>query len=107
MLYSKNIKCRRFRPLQDWVILERLPDKKAGAVFIPEKARLHMYGRCKVVAIGPGVVTSHGVRVPCDLKKGSIVGLQNFVDDSANYQFTLNGKKVFAVRERHLSVTVS
>ena len=105
MLYAHDIKCKRFTPLQDWVILERLPDDKDGDILIPEKARLHMYGKCKVTAVGPGCRTAHGVLVPCDLKVGDTVGLQRFVE--GEFTFVLNGKKVFCCRERHLNVTVS
>lgn len=92
MINTHDIK-GTLRPLQDWLILA--PEHKAekiGNILLPDNART--YGRCPVVAAGPD----------CELKVGQVVYLQKFVD--GEFKFTLNGRTVFAIRERHCSVII-
>ena len=100
MMHAHKIK-GNFRPLQDYVLLEPIPEPaEKGGILLPDSAR--KYRGCKVVAVGPGAVTTTGVRVPCELKVGETVWLQKFVE--GEMKFNLNGKDVFAIRERHLNV---
>lgn len=95
-----------FRPLQDWVVMKRVEEKEKmeGGLHIPKSSQMHEYGRCEVVAVGPGTRGLFGALKPTELKLGSIVLLQRFVDGAFN--FVLNGEKVFACREQHLNVTL-
>lgn len=110
MFYSHQI-MGKFRPLQDWVILKPLVKKGAprerGGILLPDK--VEDYGRCEVVAIGAGRLPYHdgvyGSRViPTELKVGEQVFIQRFVE--GEFRFQLNGETVFAIRERHLNVTI-
>lgn len=95
-----------FRPLQDWVVLKRVEEgeKIDKGILIPKSAEMHEYGRCMVVAVGPGTRGVFGHLKATELKLGDVVLLQRFVDGA--FKFTLNGHKVFAVREQHLNVTL-
>ncbi len=108
MFHAHEIK-GTIRPLQDWVILKPIKEavRKRGGIVLPE--RTEDYGRCEVVAVGPGYRTYRdGVYgtalIPTELKVGEFVFLQKFVE--GEMRFNLNGDKCFAVRERHLSLTV-
>lgn len=96
----------KFRPLQDWVILKRKKkaEEKIGGILLPESATSHEYGPCEVVAVGPGTRGIFGALKATELKPGSVVLLQKFVE--GDFKFTLNGEKVFACREQHLNVTL-
>ena len=76
-------------------------------MIVPESP--HDYGRCEVVAVGPGVRPCpggvfYGPLIPCDLKPGQHVYIQKFVE--GEFKFELNGQKVYLIRERHLNVTI-
>lgn len=104
MFHSHNVK-GTFRPLQDFVILRPVPEatiKEKGGIHLPSTA--HEYGRCEVMAVGPGVRTSIGVLVPCEIKVGEFVYIQKFVE--GEMAFHLNGQKVYAIRERHINVMI-
>lgn len=81
-----------FKPLQDWVVLRPVREKKKGDLFLPDV--MHEYGRCPVLAVGP----------LCELKVGQVVFIQRFVE--GEFKFELNGEKVYAIRERYLNVTI-
>lgn len=101
-----------FRPLHDWVVLRRLKDAKdnvRGGLLLPENVKLHEYGRCEVVSVGPGIRPCpggvfYGPLIPCELKPKQHVYIQKFVEGEV--KFELNGEEVFLVRERHLNVTI-
>ena len=81
-----------FKPLQDWVILRPIREKKKGSLYLPDA--VHEYGRCPVVAVGP----------LCSLKVGEVVYIQRFVD--GEFKFELNGEMVYGIREKHLNVVI-
>jgi co-chaperonin GroES (HSP10) len=103
MFHSHKIN-GQFRPLQDWVILKPVKEKERvrSGVVLPE--RVEDYGRCEVVAVGPGTRTSLGYLIPTELKVGQFVYIQKFVE--GEMKFTLNGALVYAIRERHLNCTI-
>ena len=111
MFHSHEITCKAFRPLQDWVILKPLPEKERvrGGVLLPDNVQ--DYIGHEIVAIGPGRLKYDGanalygdVLIPTELKVGEYVYLQKFCE--GEFQFVLNGEKVFAIRERHLNLTL-
>ena len=93
-----------FRPLQDWVILKPIkePERVRGGVLLPE--RVQDYGRCEVMAVGPGTRGPFGDLKATELKPGQFVYVQRFVDGEA--KFSLNGEAVYAIREKHLNCTI-
>lgn len=93
MFQSHNI-TGKFRPLQDWVILKPVREKQKGAIHLPDNMVTAEYGRCPVVAVGPR----------CQLKVGEVVFIQKFVE--GEFKFELNGEMVYAIRERHINVTI-
>lgn len=92
------------RPLQDYVLLKPVKEEEKirGGILLPQN--IMDYGRCEVVAVGRGVVTSMGVLVPNELKVGDFVYIQKFAD--GDLQFRLNGERVFCIRERHLNCAI-
>lgn len=103
MFHSLQIK-GTFRPLQDWVILKPIaePVRKRGGIVLPDNVK--DYGRCEVMAVGPGTRGPYGDLKATELKPGQFVYLQKFVDGECS--FVLNGERVFAMRERHANCTI-
>lgn len=69
-----------FRPLNDSVLVEPLKSTEGtrGGLVLPDAARANYHGlRARVVAVGPGVLTISGARVPIDLKEGDVVVLRS------------------------------
>jgi len=90
MFHSHIVICDNFRPLQDWVILA--PEKGeeiVEGIHVPDPAR--QFGRCPVVAVGPD----------CTLTTKDAVWIQKFVE--GELKFSLNGRTVYAIRERHIN----
>lgn len=111
MFHAHQIK-GTLRPLQDWVILAPVkePVRKRGGIVLPD--RVEDYGRCRVVAVGPGFLPYDGKNgtyksalIRTELKPGQFVYIQKFVE--GEMKFVLNGENVYAIRERHLNVTIS
>lgn len=113
MFHAHNIE-GAFRPLQDWVILAPIKEdpknRKRGGILLPD--RVEDYGRCRVVAVGAGHQPYDGKNgsykpalIRTELKVGEFVYIQKFVE--GEMKFVLNGETVFAIRERHLNVTIS
>jgi len=93
MLNTQEVK-GGFAPVQDFLVLEpKLIDERVGGILLPDTARV--YGLCPVVAAGP----------QCELKKGDVVYIQKFVE--GELKFELNGKKVYAIRERRVNVAIA
>lgn len=107
MFHAHEIK-GEVRPLQDWVILAPVKEKERirNGVLLPD--RVEDYGRCRVVAVGPGFRPYrdgvYGPLFPSDLKPGMFVYVQKFVE--GEMRFVLNGEPVYCIRERHLNVTI-
>lgn len=65
------------RPLGDLVMVQEFESSKmAGGIHIPEKAQDGFWSRWKVLAVGPGRVTTAGERVPLQVNVGDLVCLQ-------------------------------
>ncbi len=62
---------KQIRPLQDRLLVKRLEEQKSkkGAIIIPDTAK-EKPQEGEVIAIGPGKVDEHGVRIPMDVKVG-------------------------------------
>lgn len=108
MFYSFKI-TGKFRPLQDWVILRPIKEKAKdrGGIELPDN--LAVYGRCEVMAVGPGRRPYrdgiYGPNIlPTELKPGQFVFIQKFVE--GEMKFNLNGQDVYALRERTLNLTI-
>lgn len=93
-----------FRPLQDWVVLRpiKVKERLVKGILLPDNVQ--DYGRCEVIAVGPGSVNALGVRVPCHLCPGKFVFIQKFVE--GELRFKVDGQECYAIRERHVNVTI-
>lgn len=93
----------RFTPLRGKVLLAPLPEKEVvrGGIVIPAveldtgESRQRSFHRCEVVAVGP----------ECELRPGQQVYIERFARGDSGI-FELNGRKVFAIHERHLNMTI-
>lgn len=93
MFHSHQIK-GRIVPVQDYLILRPVREKEIRkGILLPDN--VENYGHCPVVAAGP----------KCQLKKGDTVYIQKFVE--GELKFELNGKTVYAIRERHVNVAIN
>lgn len=59
------------KPMYDYVLVKRRTENKIGSVYTPETTVKQLTG--KVIAIGPGKITTKGERVPIDLQVGDSV----------------------------------
>lgn len=61
------------RPIRDMILLQPEPmPETQGLIFIPKTAKNQRY-RGRVLAVGPGRVTEHGIRVPVEVAPGDRV----------------------------------
>ncbi len=62
---------KKIRPLQDRILVKRLEEQesKKGGIIIPDTAK-EKPQEGEVIAIGPGKLDDHGMRVPMDVKVG-------------------------------------
>jgi chaperonin GroES len=62
---------KKFKPLQDRILVKRLELKetKKGGIIIPDTA-MEKPQEAEVIAVGPGKVTKDGARQPLSLKVG-------------------------------------
>lgn len=68
------------RPLNDSVVVEpiKTPEASIGGITLPDASRSKYHGlRAVVVAVGPGVLTLSGARVPIMLTPGEVVVLRH------------------------------
>jgi chaperonin GroES len=62
---------KKFKPLQDRILVKRLEEKEAkkGSIIIPDTAK-EKPQEGEVVAVGPGKVTEDGKRQPMEVEVG-------------------------------------
>ncbi len=62
---------KQIRPLQDRLLVKRLEEQesKKGGIIIPDTAK-EKPQEGEVIAVGPGKLDDHGMRVPMDVKVG-------------------------------------
>jgi chaperonin GroES len=62
---------KKFKPLQDRILVKRLEEKevKKGGIIIPDTAK-EKPQEAEVIAVGPGKVTDDGTRQPMGVKVG-------------------------------------
>ena len=65
---------RKFKPLQDRILVKRLEEKetKKGGIIIPDTAK-EKPQEGEVIAVGPGGRDENGKLIPIDLKPGNRV----------------------------------
>lgn len=93
----------RFKPLRDLVVIQPyIPTEKTlGGIIIPSRA-IPVANEGTVVAIGPGRVSSKGVRVPIEVPIGSHVRF-----DEGGMDIELDGYKLKILPEHLISGILS
>lgn len=88
------------RPLGDRVIVKRDKgdEKTAGGLYIPEAAQEQMC-RGEVIAVGPGRVTSQGVRVEPSVKRGDRVLFSRYAGQERGQRFDRSESDQIILRE--------
>lgn len=86
-----------FKPLHNYVLLERLEEeiKTAGGIIIPDNAR-EKPSRGRVIAVGDGAF-EHGVRVPMSVKADDVVLFAKWAA-TAN-EVKIDGKDYVLIKE--------
>lgn len=88
---------RKFNPLHDRVLVERIEvgdDKTEGGIIIPDAAK-EKAQTGKVIAVGPGKVTTEGKVVPPQVKTGDVVFF-------GKYSGTEAGGDLLVIREEEI-----
>jgi chaperonin GroES len=83
------------RPLRDCILVKLLEDaekKTAGGIYMPATAKEDRPQVGKVLAVGPGRVTSEGKVVPMEVKQGDHIFFGKFAGTDA-------GKDLMILRE--------
>lgn len=81
-----------FRPLNDSVVVEPCkPVDKLGGIMLSDNAKNYSGLRAVVLAVGPGLFTLTGTRLPIDVKEGDIVILRS------GGQLINEGKRVVSI----------
>lgn len=83
------------RPLRDCILVERVEDtdkKTKGGIYIPDVAKEDGPQIGKVLAVGPGRLTTEGKLVPMEVKEGDQIFFGKFAGTDA-------GKNLLILRE--------
>ena len=83
-----------FKPLGDRVAVERLEEKTASGIIIPDTAKEKPV-QGVIVAIGQGARDEAGKRIPMDVKEGDIVLFTKW----GGTEFKIDGKEVTILKE--------
>ena len=86
----------KIRPLQDRVIVKRLPEeeKTKGGIFIPDSAK-EKPQEGKVVAVGKGKVNEDGKLIPLDVKAGDRILFSKY----SGTEVKIDGEEHLIMRE--------
>ncbi|KJP87187.1 hypothetical protein AK88_03103 [Plasmodium fragile] len=87
---------KKFIPLMDRILISKIIPKtttKSG-LFLPESATEPSYTG-KVLAVGPGRITSNGSKVPPSVKEGDVVVLPEYGGSSLK----IDGEEFFVYRD--------
>jgi chaperonin GroES len=95
----------KFRPLSDWVLVQRLEaEDKIGSLHLPDAAKTKAQ-RGTIVAIGKGLRTDKGVLVPPDVGVGDEVYFGKYSGEDVrigDLNVQLNGIPYVIMREREI-----
>lgn len=83
-----------FRPLGDRVAIERIEEKTASGIIIPDTAKEKPV-QGKVVAVGAGAKDENGKRIAMDVKIGDIVLFTKW----GGTEFKIDGKEITILKE--------
>ena len=85
----------RLRPIGDYVVIKPdvEDDVSKGGIYIPEVAQEESYTGT-VVAVGSGVLTQRGDRVPSELKEGDRIRFSGY-----GHEIELDEEKFLVIRE--------
>lgn len=88
------------KPLRDQVILEPISEeeKTKGGIILPDTAEKEKPEQGKVIAVGPGRVTSDGKTVPMSLKVGNRVLFTKY----GPTEVKVGGKEYLVVKEEDI-----
>lgn len=65
----------KIKPLSDHIVIETInqEEKTKSGIFLPETVEKERPEQGKVVAVGPGKISSSGKRIPMEVKKNDVV----------------------------------
>jgi chaperonin GroES len=96
---AKNV---MYEPLNDHVLIKvvKEEEKTKGGLYKPESSKEQMKG--EVIAIGQGIFTANGTKIPMLLNVGDIVIVPN-----TGTQLKLDGEKYNLYREHEILIRLS
>lgn len=93
------------KPLGDRVLIEfETKEKSVGGIIIPDAARLGDNKIGKVIAVGDGVYTHSGIKVPMTIKPGDNVLLPT--NEMSLQKIKLENKEYLLCREMDLLMVI-
>lgn len=89
-----------FKPLNNYVLMERLPEesKTAGGIIIPDNAKEKPV-RGRVIAVGDGIIED-GKRVPMTVKVGDVVLFAKWA--SSINEVKIDGRDFVLIKENDI-----
>ncbi len=90
-----------YQPLNDYVLVRVMKDdeKTKGGLYKPESNKEQMKG--EVLAVGSGIHTTTGTKIPMKLQVGDVVIVPN-----TGIQLKLDGEKVNLFREQEILMKI-
>ena len=91
-----------YEPLNDYVLVKVIKEeeKTKGGLYKPESNKEQMKG--EVIAVGDGIYTSNGTKIPMTLSVGD-----NVIVPNTGIQLKLDGEKLNLYREQEILMKLS
>lgn len=91
-----------YEPLNDYVLVKVIKEeeKTKGGLYKPESNKEQMKG--EVIAVGDGIYTSNGTKIPMTLSVGD-----NVIVPNTGIQLKLDGEKLNLYREQEILMRLS
>ena len=94
----------KIQPLEDRVLLKGISEMKTtvSGIIIPETASKDRPQKAEVLAVGPGLKTKNGDRIPVDVKAGNIVLVSKYAADEVK----IEGEDYYIIRESSILAVI-
>lgn len=93
-------------PRNDQVVVKPLPNEEEitnGGLIVPASAKgHHNMVWARVVAVGPGGITSDGTRIPINLNAGDVIGMSL----GGGTTFMLNGEQYASISDGAIQIVL-
>lgn len=96
---------KKIKPLEDRVLLRGISDIEttASGIIIPETASKDRPQKAEVLAVGPGLMSKTGNRLPMDVKVGDKVLVSKYAADEVK----IDGEGYYVIRQSSILAVIS